>query len=99
MDVADENRIFKNVSFNKRDPYEMRLFKHADSQGMFAKYVKRLIQRDMEGAQPLVMQAAPVAAVKPTYIPPTPEPIQIETPPVFQQEAPEETPESMLSYL
>lgn len=97
--MADENRIFKNVSFNKRDPYEMRIFKHADSQGMFAKYVKRLIQRDMEGTQQPIMQVAPAIAVQPTYIPPTPEPAQIETPLVSQQEVPEETPESMLSYL
>lgn len=96
--VVAENRINKGVSFSTEDPYEMRLFKHAESQGAFAKYVKRLIGRDMEGAQPAVMQVAPVAVVQPAYVPAS-EPGQIEMPLVSEQEAPEETPESMLSYL
>ncbi|MED4399752.1 hypothetical protein [Metabacillus fastidiosus] len=41
-------RIGKSVSFNTNDPYEYTLFLFSEQQGYFSKYVKRLIQRDME---------------------------------------------------
>lgn len=44
-------RVSKGVSFSEIDPYEMTLWEHARKQGKFAKYVKRLIARDMEGGQ------------------------------------------------
>jgi hypothetical protein len=39
----------RSVPFNFADPYEVKLSNYADKQGRFATYVKRLIQRDMEG--------------------------------------------------
>ncbi|MEK4636906.1 hypothetical protein NST14_12015 [Bacillus sp. FSL W8-0519] len=44
-----KNRKIRSVSFSKKDPFEMLLFKHAEKNGVFSKYIKRLIQRDMEG--------------------------------------------------
>lgn len=42
-------RIPKGVSFNIDDPFESMLLDFSLKQGPFSKYVKRLIQRDMEG--------------------------------------------------
>jgi hypothetical protein len=42
-------RESKGVSFNMEDPFEYKLFLFAMQQGAFSKYVKRLIQRDMDG--------------------------------------------------
>lgn len=44
-------REIKAVSFNVKDAYEMKLFKHSNGQGSFSKYVKRLIGFHMEGIQ------------------------------------------------
>ncbi|WP_134682582.1 hypothetical protein [Brevibacillus migulae] len=41
-------RKVKSVTFSQADPFECQLLKHANRQGRFATYVKRLIQRDME---------------------------------------------------
>ncbi|MEK5139049.1 hypothetical protein MKZ18_06710 [Priestia sp. FSL W8-0001] len=38
-----------NVSFNTKDAFEIQLLEHSLDQGAFSKYIKRLIQRDMEG--------------------------------------------------
>jgi hypothetical protein len=42
------NRKIQPVSFNQDDPFENSLRDFAMKQGPFSKYVKRLIQRDME---------------------------------------------------
>lgn len=42
-------RAVKNVSFSLDDPHEMKLWKHAEDQKVFSRYVKRLIERDMRG--------------------------------------------------
>ena len=44
-------RKVEPTSFNLDDPFEKRLHDHA-KQFTFSTYVKRLIQRDMEGGQP-----------------------------------------------
>jgi hypothetical protein len=41
-------RKVQPVSFSLSDPYENSLYKYALSNGAFSKYIKRLIQRDME---------------------------------------------------
>ena len=41
-------RKIQPVSFSLSDPFESQLYKHAIDNGAFSKYVKRLIQRDME---------------------------------------------------
>jgi hypothetical protein len=43
------NRIVKSVSFSKDDEFEMMMITHSKRYGNFSKYVKRLIQRDLEG--------------------------------------------------
>lgn len=43
------NRYIRPVSFNLDDPYEVKLNIHANKYESFSVYVKRLIQRDMEG--------------------------------------------------
>lgn len=45
------SRKGKGVTFNAKDDYEMKLYAHAMKQGIFARYVKRLIQRDMESGE------------------------------------------------
>lgn len=42
-------RKIKSVSFSLNEPFESKLFEHVLNQGPFSKYVKRLIQRDLEG--------------------------------------------------
>jgi hypothetical protein len=42
-------REIKGVSFNIDERYEQKLYNFAMEQGSFSKYVKRLIQMDMEG--------------------------------------------------
>lgn len=41
--------VNKGVSFNLSDPDQIKLYKHAMERTNFSSYVKRLIQRDMEG--------------------------------------------------
>jgi hypothetical protein len=41
-------RKIQPVSFNLTDVYEESLYSHAMNNGAFSKYIKRLIQRDME---------------------------------------------------
>jgi hypothetical protein len=41
-------RKVQPVSFSLTDPFESNLYKYAINNGAFSKYVKRLIQRDME---------------------------------------------------
>lgn len=42
------NRKIQPVSFSLSDPFEQQLLEHAVKNGAFSKYVKRLIQHDME---------------------------------------------------
>lgn len=39
----------KIVVFNLLDPYQSKLMEHIEKQSNFSAYIKRLIQRDMEG--------------------------------------------------
>lgn len=41
-------RKIQPVSFSLTDPFESKLYQYATNNGAFSKYVKRLIQRDME---------------------------------------------------
>jgi hypothetical protein len=41
-------RKVQPVSFSLTDPFESQLYKYAMDNGAFSKYIKRLIQRDME---------------------------------------------------
>lgn len=41
-------RKIQPVSFSLTDPFEEKLLEYATSNGAFSKYIKRLIQRDME---------------------------------------------------
>ncbi|MEC0667059.1 hypothetical protein P8864_14365 [Priestia flexa] len=45
----DKNRYRAGVSFSATDPYESQLALHAMKQGKFSNYIKRLIDRDMQG--------------------------------------------------
>jgi hypothetical protein len=53
----------KSVSFNDNDPFEDKLLKHSNQFPNFSGYVKRLIQRDMEGwspiQQPIIKEQSP----------------------------------------
>ena len=41
--------VNKSVSFNVLDPFQRQLKSHCDRYPNFSGYIKRLIQRDMEG--------------------------------------------------
>jgi hypothetical protein len=41
-------RKVQPVSFSLTDPFESQLYQYAINNGAFSKYIKRLIQRDME---------------------------------------------------
>lgn len=41
--------INKSVSFNVLDPFQRQMKEHVDQYPNFSAYIKRLIQRDMEG--------------------------------------------------
>lgn len=45
------NRKLQPVSFNLNDPFEESLYNFAINNGSYSKYIKRLIQRDMERAE------------------------------------------------
>lgn len=42
-------RKIKSVSFCLNEPFENDLYDYVNKQGKFSPYIKRLIQRDMEG--------------------------------------------------
>lgn len=46
----------KSIAFNTVDPMESKLYHHALKQQYFSTYVKRLIQRDMEGGKKSIKQ-------------------------------------------
>ena len=41
--------VRKSVAFNHDDPDQLTLLEHAEKRPNFSGYIKRLIQRDMEG--------------------------------------------------
>lgn len=43
-------RKCKTVSFDLEDAFELELLEHAESNGKFSKYIKRLIDKDKNGA-------------------------------------------------
>lgn len=45
------DRTVKSLSFKNNCPFESKLLKHALKYPNFAAYIKRLIQRDMEGGK------------------------------------------------
>lgn len=45
------SRTRKDVSFSHQDPHEVKLLEHALRQGVFSRYIKRLIDKDMQGIQ------------------------------------------------
>lgn len=57
------NRTIGQVSFNLNDAFEAKLHNHAAAQGVFSKYVKRLITRDIEGGGVTYAAAAPMPMV------------------------------------
>lgn len=44
--------VRKTIAFNVIDPDQEAMLKHADLRPNFSGYIKRLIQRDMEGGRP-----------------------------------------------
>jgi hypothetical protein len=49
MAKGPKGYIIKAVVFNPNDPEQQRLIEHSDQRTNFSSYIKRLIQRDMEG--------------------------------------------------
>jgi hypothetical protein len=47
-------RKVQPVSFSLSDPFENQLYKFATTNGAFSKYIKRLIQKDMEHSSPVI---------------------------------------------
>ena len=41
--------VVKSVAFNVQDPDQLQMLQHANKRPNFSGYIKRLIQRDMEG--------------------------------------------------
>jgi hypothetical protein len=56
MAKGPKGYIVKAVVFNPADPEQQRLIEHADRRTNFSSYIKRLIQRDMEGGSFLAIQ-------------------------------------------
>ncbi|MCL6586958.1 MAG: hypothetical protein K6T72_10685 [Anoxybacillus sp.] len=52
--------VRKPVAFNIEDPDQLALYEHAMKRTNFSAYIKRLIQRDMEG----VNVQRPIAAIQ-----------------------------------
>ncbi|GLH62414.1 hypothetical protein [Parageobacillus sp. G301] len=52
--MAEKIMKTKGVAFNLADPYQKKMFEYASSFPNFSAYVKRLIQRDMEGGQSII---------------------------------------------
>ena len=54
--MKEKARHNGQVSFNLRSGYEKRLYEHAykPEHGEFSKYIKRLIERDINGMVPVI---------------------------------------------
>lgn len=58
-------RKVQPVSFSLTDPFESQLYTFATTNGAFSKYIKRLIQRDMERRIPVTTtKKAPISTTK-----------------------------------
>ncbi|WP_078548619.1 hypothetical protein [Litchfieldia alkalitelluris] len=55
--MASKDLAIKSVAFNREDPDQLALLKHASKRSNFSSYIKRLIQRDLEGGGGLVFHA------------------------------------------
>ena len=44
----------KSVVFNLEDEFQHKMFQHCNRQSNFSNYIKRLVQRDMEGGSSLL---------------------------------------------
>ena len=56
--------VNKSVSFNVVDPFQQQMKEHVDQYPNFSAYIKRLIQRDMEGGNVVrTIKKAPAPAV------------------------------------
>lgn len=50
LDEKNSGKKVKSIAFQLADPMEFKLYHHALGQGVyFSTYIKRLIQRDIEG--------------------------------------------------
>ncbi len=88
-----KDRIICSVSFSTDDPFEMLLLHHCKQFGKFSKYMKRLIQRDMEAGENITVQPIPpIRSVTAEQVATQPIDIeivpisQIKNPPVISQE-------------
>jgi hypothetical protein len=62
-------RKVQPVSFSLTDPFESQLYKYAMDNGAFSKYIKRLIQRDMErGSRVVTTKKAPAHKMSMTQL-------------------------------
>jgi hypothetical protein len=62
-------RKVQPVSFNLNDSFESQLYTYAVDNGAFSKYIKRLIQRDMERSARVVQtKKAPAQQVSMTQL-------------------------------
>lgn len=52
--AAKRELTIKSVAFNREDPDQMALLEHASKRSNFSYYIKRLIQRDLEGGKEAV---------------------------------------------
>ena len=62
--AKQENIATKGVAFNMNDPDQSKLFEYAAKRPNFSGYIKRLIQRDMEGiyvSSPVSQKEEPIA--------------------------------------
>lgn len=50
----------KSVAFNREDPDQLALLEHASKRPNFSSYIKRLIQRDLEGGGGFSISARPI---------------------------------------
>jgi hypothetical protein len=62
-------RKVQPVSFSLTDPFESELYQYAINNGAFSKYIKRLIQRDMErGIRVAPTKKAPAQSMSMTQL-------------------------------
>jgi hypothetical protein len=62
-------RKVQPVSFSLTDPFESELYQYAINNGAFSKYIKRLIQRDMErGIRVVPTKKAPAHSMSMTQL-------------------------------
>lgn len=47
--MKNKNIVVKSIAFNAEDPDQQMMLEHATKRTNFSSYIKRLIQRDLEG--------------------------------------------------